>query len=302
MENDYVTEALDLLHGPSVEIEPARTTIERRDGEFKEVEKPAFVKISTAFKNELPNISGDALKVWLFISLSINRNTSRANPGLRTISTGVKLAINTVQKAIKELEGHKLLSVNRDTRHYNIYEVPEYVSANKAEPTVSNGDTDTQSVSNPSQSVSNSGQSVSPSVILNQRTRENQNTSSLSSKDYEQANAKVTAIIENSKLAEWNGRSSFRPDHWPLVDWYHRVTGQDCPKSKQKDWQKAVMVWNDNGLKVEDLQAAFEMDIKWRGVFTSPSQLTEKAIALRAQKLCAELPERPEYKPFVFED
>jgi DNA-binding transcriptional regulator YhcF (GntR family) len=170
-DNEYVTEALELLHGPSVEIESARTTIERRDGEFREVEKPAFVKISTAFKNELPDISGDALKVWLFISLSINRNNGRANPALRTIAKGVNLAVNTVQKSIKELEGHKLLSVNRDEKHYNIYEVPEYVSANRAEPIVSNGDTTLKSVSNLKQSVSNSDESVSPSVILNQRNQ-----------------------------------------------------------------------------------------------------------------------------------
>ena len=109
-------------------------------------------------------------------------------------------------------------------------------------------------------------------------------SSVLSSKDIEQVNAKVDAMIANSSRADWQGRETFRPDHYPLVDWYHNATGQDCPKSKQKDWHKAVMLWSNNGLAVEDLQAAYDMDIKWRGVFTSPNQLTDKAIALRAQK------------------
>ena len=39
-----------------------------------------------------------------------------------------------------------------------------------------------------------------------------------------------------------------------------------------------------NNLTVTDLQAAYDMDIKWRGVFISPNQLTDKAIALKAQK------------------
>lgn len=167
---DYVSDALEMIGAgyAAVEIEKPRTSIERRDGQMKEVSKPAFVKISTAFKSELADISGDALKVWLFICLSINRNTGKANPGLRTIAAGVNLAVNTVQKALRELEDHNLLLVDRDTRHYNLYESPEFVSANRADPTVSNGDTVAQTVSNSAQTVSNLDPTVSPSVILNQ--------------------------------------------------------------------------------------------------------------------------------------
>jgi len=82
----------------------------------------------------------------------------------------------------------------------------------------------------------------------------------------------------------WEGREVFRSDHLPLVDWYHTATGQDCPKSKRKDWFRALNDWTANNLTSADLQAAYDMDIKWRHVFTSPIQLTEKAIALRAQK------------------
>ena len=109
-------------------------------------------------------------------------------------------------------------------------------------------------------------------------------TDKLSPKDLEQVNAKVDAIIGNSARADWTGREAFRSDHYPLVDWYHKVTGQDCPMSKRKDWMKAVSLWSSNALTVADLQRAYDMDIKWRGVFTSPNQLTDKAIALKAQK------------------
>lgn len=115
----------------------------------------------------------------------------------------------------------------------------------------------------------------------------------LSEKDHQQVNAKVDAIIAASSRADWHGREIFLPDHLPLMDWYHTATGQDCPKAKRKDWMKAAGDWAANNLTVADLQAAYDMDLKWRGVFTSPNQLTDKAIALRAQKQAR--PEKIEY-------
>ena len=106
----------------------------------------------------------------------------------------------------------------------------------------------------------------------------------LSSKDYEQVNAKVDAMITNSARADWTGREAFRPDHYPLVDWYHKVTGQVCGKKQQKEWRMAVTDWTSNALTVADLQAAYDMDIKWLHVYKSPNQLTKTAIALKAQK------------------
>ena len=174
---EYLTDALEMIGSgyAAVEIEHPRTVIQRREGKLQSIDKPAFIKLSTSFKSELAGISGDALKVWIFISLSINRKSERANPGLRTIANGVGLAVNTVQKALKELESVNLLAVYRGERRYNLYEVPEYVSANKSDPTVSNRDTDSETVSNSGETVSNSVQTVSPSVILNQSNQSNQN-------------------------------------------------------------------------------------------------------------------------------
>ena len=171
---EYLADALEMMGtGYSVEIEQPRTVIRRKGGRLEEFDRPAFVKISTDFKQELAGISGDALKVWIFLALSINRNSGRANPGLRTISKNVKMAVNTVQKALVELEALGLVAVHRGEKRYNLYEIPDYVSANRAEPTVSSRDTDLETVSNPDETVSNSAQTVSPSVILNQKNQRN---------------------------------------------------------------------------------------------------------------------------------
>ena len=123
---EYLTDALEMMGAgyASIEIGQAHTVIERRAGRMQEIDRPAFVKISTAFKAELSSISGDALKVFLFIALSINRNTGKANPGLRTIAAGVGMAINSLQKTLKELEDLELLTVDRESRRYNVYETP----------------------------------------------------------------------------------------------------------------------------------------------------------------------------------
>lgn len=177
---EYLTDALEMIgagYEPAVEIEQGHTVIHRRNGKMESIDKPAFVKISTAFKKELSEISGDALKVWLFICLSINRGTGKANPGLRTIAAAVSLSVNTIQKCLEELENLELLVVDRQSRKYNLYESPEYVSANRSEPTVSNRDTDAETVSNLPETVSNSDETVSRvrgDFLLNQKNQKNQ--------------------------------------------------------------------------------------------------------------------------------
>lgn len=175
MENEIseeIQDAIDMLGSgyqeSSIEIEAPRTVIRRTNGRLEKVEQQAFIKLSTSFKTELTNISSDALKVWIFIALSINRETEIAYPGLRTISKSVNLAVNTVQKALKELESLNLLIVDRESYRFNIYKTPGYVSANKKEQTVSPHDTPNKTVSNEQKTVSNCDKSVSPAMILNQ--------------------------------------------------------------------------------------------------------------------------------------
>jgi len=175
-----IQDAMEMLGAgyeqPAIEIAPAHTVLERRGKEFQEVEKPAFVKISTGFKAEMKSIDEVALKVWLYISLCVNRYSGRANPGLRTIATECSLAVNTVRSAIERLEGeYNLLTVDRESKRYNIYEPLAFVSANRTDPGVSANDTPGETVSIEDKTVSIEGQSVSARVILNQRNQKNKN-------------------------------------------------------------------------------------------------------------------------------
>jgi hypothetical protein len=170
---EYLTDALEMIgmNEPAIEIERSRTVVTRRNGKLTEEVRPAFVKISTAFKGEMKKLDPIALKVWLYIALSVNRNSGKANPGLRTIAEDCDLAINTVRAALERLEEAQLLTVDRQSRKYNIYEPVDYVSANRAAPTVSSTDTDAQTVSISGETVSISGETVSPRMILNQRNQ-----------------------------------------------------------------------------------------------------------------------------------
>lgn len=145
---------------PAIEIHPPQTVIERRNGRMEEVERAAFVMISTAFKGELKDIDEIALKVWLFIALSVNRYTKTANPGLRAIHDGTGFAVNTIRDAIERLENkYHLLKYTRGTgKMANIYEPLAYVSVGRS---VSGDDTQKKS----SVSVDESSVSVlEPSV------------------------------------------------------------------------------------------------------------------------------------------
>lgn len=132
-------------------------------------------------------------------------------------------------------------------------------------------------------------------------TQGNPNSVSLSQEEMDEQGKKIDKhfeLLSRGKENAWTGREIFSDGDLPLVDWYHNITGQDCPKSKRNDWQKALSAWRSMGLTVADLQAAYDMDINWRKVFISPNQLTDKALALRAQKKATAQPSRPEHQHY----
>ena len=167
-------EALEMpgkgYHESALEIHPQTTIIRRRGFQMVEEVVPAFIKISTDFKGELANIDGNALKVWVFIALSINRNTEEAHPGVRTIAGALKMGENTVIAKIKELEALGLLLVNREDRKYNIYKIPEYVSAN-TKITASKTEADEKTASVKPQTASVNDQTASIAWRLNQNNQ-----------------------------------------------------------------------------------------------------------------------------------
>lgn len=156
-----------------LEIHSQTTVIRRRGFSMFEDVIPAFIKISTGFKTELKNIDGTALKVWIYLALSINRNTEQAHPGIRTIAQACGIGQNTAIAAVRDLERLGLLLVNRKDRKYNIYEIPAYVSANartaskpEAVSLTASGDDETASQS--SQTASEKPETASVTQRLNQ--------------------------------------------------------------------------------------------------------------------------------------
>jgi hypothetical protein len=139
---DYTTEtqeALDMLgkgyeDQPAVVVEPPRRRIERRGKQMMEVEEAAYVKFSTEFKAELADLDVYALKVFIYIGLSINFETGTAFPGVRKIAKETKMNKDTVAKAIEELEEKGFLRVRRKDGSSNVYKPECYFAIGETVP------------------------------------------------------------------------------------------------------------------------------------------------------------------------
>jgi len=260
--NPEVDDALEMMwkgYGEApLEIHPQTTVIRRRGWEMVEEVVPAFVKISTAFKEEMAGIDGNALKVWLFIALSINRNTEQAHPGVRKIAAKCGIAENTVTAKIKELEAVGLLTVNREDRKYNIYEVPDYVSANK---TASKSEA-TASID--AETASINPQTASKLLRLNQINQSNQikPDSRVLSKE------KIKEITENTERrileglrgaqSSWDGREKIPEPIRDLLDAFVKVSGIKPVRGQLHDWLATGSDWLEIGAHPQDISKAYE--------------------------------------------
>lgn len=270
---DEVQEALEMLgkgyDHPSIEIEQPREVVERRDGKLVETERPAFVKIYTSFKAEMKDLDEIALKVWLYIALSVNRFTNEAHPGLRTIAEDTGFAVNTVRAAIERLETqYNLLTVERGERKYNRYFPVDYVSARRTDP-VSPADTDGKTVSPEDTTVSPKDETVSASVILNQRNQTNQKLGDLVDGYLDLAQspgikraARIDSVLSylggklkiNTETKRWKDFAKFVDDrqqthHEPLdifVSWLTSQKNFDVqfwpPSKMQEMWPQAFLL------------------------------------------------------------
>jgi DnaD/phage-associated family protein len=119
---------------PSVVVEPPRRRLERRGKQMTEVEEAAYVKFSTEFKAELADLDVYALKVFIYIGLSINFETGAAYPGVRKIAKETKMNKDTVAKAVEELEEKGFLRVQRRDGSSNIYKPECYVAIGETVP------------------------------------------------------------------------------------------------------------------------------------------------------------------------
>ena len=300
---DAVTMLGKVYEEPAVRIEPVRTVIERRNGRMEEVERAAFVKISTAFKPEMKNIDEIALKVWLYIALSVNRNSGKANPGLRTIAENCGFAVNTVRAAVDRLENkYNLLIVYRNEKKYNIYEPASYVSANK---TVSPDNTDFsktvsangESVSANGESVSVKDESVSPKVTLNQRNQSNQKCTD--EEIIRNANLTVDAILEKELKAQssWVGREAMPEILRDLADEFVRATNIKPAKKELAWWLGEFQDWLTIGVRPVDVKSGVEYAREHDFDIFQPASLTKTLRMLIAKRKSA--PTEPVYKDYT---
>jgi len=124
---DYITKE------PAAIIEQPQPRLVLREG-LGEEWSCAWVKLSTAFKAHIKELRGAPLAVWLYISLSINKN-GIAFPGIKTIAEETGYSHQGVIDAIKTLEERGYLRVIRGAKRYNLYE-PEFAAiGRRAEPT-----------------------------------------------------------------------------------------------------------------------------------------------------------------------
>lgn len=137
---------------PAAIIEQPHKRSVLRDS-MAEEETSAWVKLSTAFKPHIKELRGAPLSVWLFLSLSINRD-GVAFPAVRTIAEQIGYSHQGVLDAIAVLEEKGYLTVRRGERRYNLYE-PEFASVGRGkEPSVNSVDqSENGQVSTPNRST-----------------------------------------------------------------------------------------------------------------------------------------------------
>lgn len=133
-----VSDAMNMLgtgyEQPSVVVVPPRTITARHNGKMVELDEPAWVKFSTDFKSELKNMDEYALKVFIFIGLSVNFKTGKAFPGVRLIASETGMDKDTVTKAVEWLSEAGFLTIFRREGMSNIYKPMRYFSIGTVPP------------------------------------------------------------------------------------------------------------------------------------------------------------------------
>lgn len=114
---------------PAAIIEHPSRKIVLQDG-LGEEWTVAWVKLSTAFKPHIKKLRGSPLAVWLYISLSINRQ-GISFPSIAKIAEDTGYSHQGVLDAINTLEDNGYLKVRRGERRYNLYE-PEFAAIGRS--------------------------------------------------------------------------------------------------------------------------------------------------------------------------
>lgn len=119
--------------------------------------------------------------------------------------------------------------------------------------------------------------------------------SGLSEKELQQANAKVTAMIENAKKVKYQNRDKIPEPYLVFADLYFELTRQEPTKRVIMDWFRTFEDWKAEGLQPEHIRAAYEYANRPDGGFPvgRPGALTNTAVAMKSKMLQA--PARPAF-------
>jgi hypothetical protein len=107
----------------------------------------------------------------------------------------------------------------------------------------------------------------------------------LSEKEKAQANAQVTAMIENTKKVRYENRDKIPEPLLAFSDVYVELTGQKPTKRVLMDWLSTFSDWIGEGLQPKDIRAAYQHATRPDGGFLvgRPGSLTNTAVALKSK-------------------
>jgi len=107
----------------------------------------------------------------------------------------------------------------------------------------------------------------------------------LSEKEIQQANDKVTFILENEKKVKYQNRDKLPDPYLSFADLYNQLTGQEPTKRSIQDWMMTFEEWKQEGLQSEHIRAAYEHATRPEGGFPvgRPGALTNTAVAMKTK-------------------
>lgn len=280
---------------PAIEIEAPRKVTTRRGGRMLEEDRPAFVKIYTDFKNELKDIQGIDLKVWIYLALSVNRFTGDACPGLRKIGEDLNLSVNTVRASLERLEEKALLEIEAKDGKRNLYRPSDYVSAKKE--TVSKTDTVPQTVSKSEGTVSVLNKTVSTQYRKSAQPEEPDIKPEGEGRSLDFRNMNVSEAQKLPTLKLYTDATNFFPGS---VVWEYVHTTIQVHKLTFEKLHAAAVEWAARGYKSENVKGILEWAVNGipNGNGSKPVQAEQKpaindAEIERTKRMLAEKDARP---------
>jgi hypothetical protein len=123
----------------------------------------------------------------------------------------------------------------------------------------------------------------------------------LSEEEIQQANAKVDAMIANSKKVKYQNRDKIPEPYLDFADLYNELTKQEPTKRSIMDWFGTFEDWKSEGLQPEHIRAAWQYANRPEGGFPvgRPGSLTTTAVAMKSKMLAKPATtSEPERDPF----